>query len=84
MKLVTLFAFAFLSTMTFATDTTTPAEKWTCYAEGKQGFGGPVGDIWTTVTGNGTSQLEATNAALQNCMGNGLSRCMVSVCHVKK
>jgi hypothetical protein len=84
MKLLAIIALTIFSTMTFATDTTKPVENWTCFAQGKQGFGGPVGDIWSTVTGHGTSEFQATNDALSNCFGTGLSMCMVSSCHIKK
>ena len=53
---------------------------WTCYAQGKQSFGGPVGDIWQTVLGQGATELEATDNAQQNCMSQGLEMCMVQSC----
>jgi hypothetical protein len=54
--------------------------QWTCYAQGEQNFGGPVGEVWQTVTGTGATQLDATDQAQQNCFSQGLQMCMVNNC----
>ncbi len=57
-----------------------PAENWVCYAQGKQSFGGPVGDIWFTVVGYGDSEINAADRAQQNCFSQALQLCMVTNC----
>jgi hypothetical protein len=57
-----------------------PKHSWTCYAQGKRSFGGPVGDIWETQTAGGRSQMEAAQNALSRCFGFGLNMCMVQSC----
>jgi hypothetical protein len=63
-----------------AADSQTAAESWTCYAQGSQGVGGPIGEIWMTVSGHGSTEFEATSQAQQNCYSQGLQRCMVRDC----
>jgi hypothetical protein len=58
-----------------------PRAAWTCYSQGKQSFGGPVGDIWTTVRGDGATEFQAFDAAQQACFGQGLSMCSPQGCH---
>lgn len=61
----------------------TGRNAWTCLAQGKQSFGGPVGDIWQTVTGHGSTQQEAVTSAQQNCISRGLQSCLVTDCYKK-
>lgn len=56
-------------------------DLWVCYFAGKQSFGGPVGDIWQTVRGEGPTQLEAINDAQNRCFSMGLNSCMMRDCH---
>ncbi|MGZ3749221.1 MAG: hypothetical protein ACXVB1_03980 [Pseudobdellovibrionaceae bacterium] len=58
----------------------TSQEEWTCWAQGKQSFGSPGGDIWTTVIGTGEFEFEASNNAIQKCMSQGLQMCTVNNC----
>ncbi len=57
--------------------------EWICLAQGKQSFGGPVGDIWQTVRGHGSTQQEAVTSAQQNCLSRGLQSCIVTDCYKK-
>lgn len=54
--------------------------SWICYAQGKRSMGGPVGDMWQTVTGYGETQFEAMSDANQACFSRGLSSCTVNSC----
>lgn len=69
-----------LATITVAGAVHAADESWTCYAQGKQSFGPPVGDIWQTVLGRGATELDATDDAQQNCHSQGLQSCMVESC----
>jgi hypothetical protein len=59
-------------------------ESWICYAQGKQSFGFPVGDIWTTTSGRGDSEFAAMDSALQSCQNQGMQSCMVTTCSRKR
>jgi hypothetical protein len=54
--------------------------QWSCNCQGEQNLGGPVGQIWQSVSGQGASEEEATDAALQSCMSQGLQMCSVTGC----
>lgn len=54
--------------------------SWTCEAMGQQQVGGPVGSIVMTAMGSGDSEFSASDAALQNCMEQGLELCSVTDC----
>lgn len=55
-------------------------ELWVCYVSGKQSFGGPVGDIWQTVRGEGPTRIEALDEAQGRCFSMGLNSCMLRDC----
>jgi hypothetical protein len=80
MKLITLSALLIFSNISFAQLINSPKPAWTCFAKGKQGFGGPIGDIWITVRGQGETDLAAADDAVQNCLGQGLQMCSVDGC----
>ncbi len=70
-----------LAISTFSITLEARPNKWTCWARGKQGFGGPIGELWVHVRGNGRTQFEAANRAQQSCFSQGLQMCIITDCH---
>ncbi len=74
-----VFTAGFSANMALA-DGGTGNTTWTCEAMGQQGESGPVGPIFLTTQGSGDTEFDATDAALQSCMDEGLQMCSVTDC----
>jgi hypothetical protein len=81
--LLVLMSLQGLSTTAFSLDAVNSPrdeQQWQCDALGRQSFGGPTGDIYISVRGEGPTEFEATDDAISNCMSMGLQMCMVRNC----